>query len=163
MTPPTNPVQINRDRLAILADLILQSGNHKSFEDGACVMECVAYVAGEPFSDHPQCACPVLTSFCISLNDNWTEDDRQRLKPFVERLVGTRGGPEVELRRAMLIVEWTVTLFGRPTLPPPTPELRALLAQLAVQPLIDAQPEPPIAGYEYGEDCRLVAVTTEAP
>jgi hypothetical protein len=37
-----------------LAAISLLEGSHTSAEDGMCVMEAVAYVAGEPFSDHPR-------------------------------------------------------------------------------------------------------------
>lgn len=47
---------------------VLKHGSHKSFEDGACLMECVAFVAGEPHSDAPACASPVLTRFGVRLN-----------------------------------------------------------------------------------------------
>lgn len=46
----------------------LAEGSHKSIDDGACLMEAVAYVAGEKFSDHPECASKVLGAFGRSLN-----------------------------------------------------------------------------------------------
>lgn len=73
-------------------NIVLQKGSHNSSEEGMCVMEAVAYIAGEPHSDHPICACPVLTSFMIRINDSMTQDERQQLRPYVERLVGTRDG-----------------------------------------------------------------------
>ena len=60
---------IIEERLAELDKLVLDSGGHDSWEKGACVMEAVAYVAGEPFSDHPACASQVITDFLISWND----------------------------------------------------------------------------------------------
>jgi len=68
----------------------LDRGGHESWEKGACVMEAVAYVAGEPFSDHPACASPVITSFLISWNDSLPDDQRQMLKPYIPRIVGTK-------------------------------------------------------------------------
>jgi hypothetical protein len=41
-----------------LEGLVLLSGKHKE-NQGMCVMEAVAYVAGEPWSDNPACACPM--------------------------------------------------------------------------------------------------------
>ena len=32
----------------------LKSGAHRSIEDGACLLEAVAWLAGEPWSDHPE-------------------------------------------------------------------------------------------------------------
>src|SRR5690349_8379344 len=71
-------------------------------------MEVVAWVAGEPHSDHPACACPTLTRFCIALNDRMTDEERQLLKPFVVRLVSTRSTPEVERRRAFVLTDAAV-------------------------------------------------------
>ena len=33
----------------------LKSGSHHARDHGVCVMEAVAWVAGEPHSDHPLC------------------------------------------------------------------------------------------------------------
>ena len=43
---------------------VLKAGSHSppNGELTACVMEAVAYVAGEPWSDHPACASPVMVS-----------------------------------------------------------------------------------------------------
>ena len=43
--------------------LTLKAGQHSTFDDGACLLEAVSYIAGEPFSDHPKCVCPVLATF----------------------------------------------------------------------------------------------------
>ena len=56
----------------------------------ACVMEAVAYVAGEEWSDHPECASTVISAFLRSWNDSLSDEDRQMLKPLIPKLVGTR-------------------------------------------------------------------------
>ncbi len=83
----------------------LKKGNHYERGQGVCVMEAVAWVAGEPHSDHPQCACPVITSFMIKWNDRLLSDaERNRLlKPLVPLLVGTRSTREIEQRRLEMI------------------------------------------------------------
>lgn len=68
----------------------LRSGAGGSLENGLCYMETVALIAGEPITDHPQCACPVLTSFGVALNDNLPEDKRQELLPLAYKMAGTR-------------------------------------------------------------------------
>jgi len=73
-----------------LKEVELSAGKHSSFEKGACVMEMVSYIAAEPWSDRPRCACPVLTGYAIRVNDNSEHKERQRLMPFVVRLVNTR-------------------------------------------------------------------------
>ena len=86
----------------------LDKGSHASAADGMCFMEAVAYVAGEPFSDHPSCACPVIAAFCRNLNDALPDESRQALIPYVKKLVGTRSTPEVERRRAHIAADFAV-------------------------------------------------------
>lgn len=64
-------------------------GSHSTADDGLCLMEAVAYIAGEPHSDHPACASPVLSAIGRSLNDRFRDDERQLLVPLIPRLVGT--------------------------------------------------------------------------
>jgi hypothetical protein len=53
-----------------LDTLTLQKGAHDSPDAGMCVMEAVAYISGEPFSDHPACASPILSAFLRRWNDD---------------------------------------------------------------------------------------------
>ncbi len=69
-------------------------------------MEAVAYVAGEPWSDQPRCASTVITSFLISWNDSLDDSDRQMLKPYIPRLVGTRTTAADETARAWMLTDW---------------------------------------------------------
>jgi hypothetical protein len=102
-------MSVIEERLTYLEPLKLGRGSHFAPSNGlveACVMEAVAYVAGEPFSDHPACASPILTSFLISWNDAMNDDDRQMLKTFIPRLVGTRTGKRHEEVRAWMLTDW---------------------------------------------------------
>jgi hypothetical protein len=95
---------------ALLGTLTLRSGNHASREEGVCVMEAVAYVAGEPHSDHPKCASKVITAFLVSWNDAIpTDADRDRLlKPLIASVIGTADGAEMERRLAFMAIDWFV-------------------------------------------------------
>ena len=97
-----------RERLAALPPL--SAGAHEHVGEGACFMEAVSYVAGEPWSDTPACACPVLGTFMRAWNDHLpTEADRDRLlRPLVRCLVGSRSTPEIEARRSWLAMDWLV-------------------------------------------------------
>ena len=88
-----------------LETLTLEVGKHEA-DHTFCVMEAVAYVAGERWSDHPGCASPVLTSFAMGLNDRLPTEQRQLLKPFVLRLVDTKASREVEQKRAFMAADW---------------------------------------------------------
>jgi hypothetical protein len=93
----------------------LGSGGHKSIEDGACIMEMVAYLADEPWSDHPKCACPILTDFAMRLNDRWNDEERQLLKPFITRLISTKSTDEAQVARKRLI-RWRYVTVSFPLL-----------------------------------------------
>jgi hypothetical protein len=54
-------------------------------------MELASLRAGEPFSDHPRCVCPVIAAFMRAYNDRASHADRQRLVPYADRAIGTRG------------------------------------------------------------------------
>ena len=58
-------------------------------EQGVCLLEAVSYIAGEEFSDHPQCVSPVLGAYGRRLNDWLADEDRQKLKPFIPQMIGT--------------------------------------------------------------------------
>ena len=91
----------------------LKNGGHSGPTEGACVMEAVAYVAGEPWSDHPQCVSPVIGAFLRSWNDSLpTDADRDRLlKPLIPKIINTRSTPAVEEQRSYLALDWTIRTF----------------------------------------------------
>jgi len=97
------------ERLSEVLTTSLDSGGHKNISDGMCVMEAVAYVAGEPWSDHPACACPVISTFLRSWNDALPDEQRtDLLRPMIPLMVGTRSTPSVEQRRATMAADWLV-------------------------------------------------------
>jgi hypothetical protein len=86
-----------------LEDLKLKYGSHQSPSSGMCIMEASAYFAGEKHSDTPECVDPVIAAFLRGLNDRLGDEKRQLLKPFVLKVIGTRGTTEhEEIRRVML-------------------------------------------------------------
>ena len=57
------------ERLALVT--ALRYGAHKKNDNANwCAMEAVAYIAGEPWSDSPQCASPVIAAFMRAWNDS---------------------------------------------------------------------------------------------
>lgn len=101
-------IQINTDRLASISTLA--NGPHAENEQHMCAMEAVAYIAGEPWSDHPKCACPIISAFMRSWNDALPNDDERTrlLLPLIPKLVGTRSTPEIETRRATMAADWLI-------------------------------------------------------
>lgn len=101
MTQPTAPLDLDA--------IVLRNGGHTSPSDGLCLLEAVAYVAGERHTDQPACVDPALSAFGRSWNDGMrTDAEREQLKPYVLALVGTAGTPDDASRRAWLALDWSV-------------------------------------------------------
>ncbi len=84
----------------------LRRGSHPTRNDGMCAMEMVAWLAGEPHSDEPECACPVIAAFVRACNDTMGDAARSRcLRPLVPMLVNTRSTPAREAERGLLVVD----------------------------------------------------------
>jgi hypothetical protein len=69
----------------------LRFGPHTTRDKGMCAMEFVAWVADEPHSDKPKCVAADLQRFMVDLNDALDYDQRQMLKPYLGRCIGTKG------------------------------------------------------------------------
>src|SRR4051794_39044827 len=102
----TTAVKPDPKRLKELDEFHLDSGGHSSFEEGHCAMELVSYLAGETHSAQPACSSPVLTSFLIRLNDGLPDEARQKLKPYLPKVIGTRD--DQDEARAWLATDWTI-------------------------------------------------------
>jgi len=68
----------------------LEFGSHASPDDGVCVVELASLISGEDFSDRPDCVCEVIAAYLRSWNDRLGHAERQRLRPYADRVVGTR-------------------------------------------------------------------------
>ena len=67
----------------------LSAGAHKPGEGKACVMEYVSLLAGEEWSDTPECTYRPLAEAAQVVNDHLSDDDRHLLVPLIGRLFGT--------------------------------------------------------------------------
>jgi hypothetical protein len=93
-----------------IAEITLQPGSHNTREDGLCVMEAVAWLAGEKHSDMPKCASPVISQYCQVLNDAGPEF-RERLKPYIYKIIGTVS-PELDQARGFIAADYAVRVFA---------------------------------------------------
>src|SRR3712207_5780426 len=75
------------DRIKLVTGSIGDPGDGRM-----CLMSLVAFLAGEPHSDAPACASPVIQTFAVVVNDHMPRAARQRLKPFAPRIIGTADG-----------------------------------------------------------------------
>jgi hypothetical protein len=93
-----------------LATLHLDQGEHDTREEGVCLLEAVAWYAGEDHSDMPVCVSPVLRTFGTRLNDVLSDERRQELRPLIPRLVGTASDGLDEVRSYMAL-DWLVRTY----------------------------------------------------
>jgi hypothetical protein len=92
----------------------LSPGRHVRAEQGRCAMEWVAHMAGEAHSDRPECVSPIVGALARSWNDALDETTRQRLRPYLARMIGTAGdGGDDD--RAWRCADWLVRT-GAPAL-----------------------------------------------
>jgi hypothetical protein len=92
-------------------DLIyLGKGRHKSAANGMGTMEAVAWLAGEKHSDRPDCTCPVITAYVSRIADWASDEQRQQLRAFLPRLIGSRSAEHMA-PRAQYLTRQAVTMF----------------------------------------------------
>jgi hypothetical protein len=94
-----------------MSDYRLSHGKHDDPADGRCAMEWVAYLAGEPHTDQPVCVSPILRTYGIALNDAWDDEQRQKLRPYLARCIGTAGDGR-DKERAWLCVDWLIREYA---------------------------------------------------
>lgn len=104
---------MDRGRSSATDRVRLSPGRHGSPSEGACVVELASLLAGEDFSDRPECVCPVIGAFLRAWNDRAAYADRQRLRPYAERVIGSRASAEVTRQRRDLCLEWSGADLGR--------------------------------------------------
>jgi hypothetical protein len=81
---------------------VLSRGKHRRPRRGACFMELASYVAGEPWSDHPDCTHPALATLARDVNDYTSDEQRTRLAPLIPSVIGLTGtDPRIEVRIAL--------------------------------------------------------------
>ena len=86
-----------QELLHIHDDGVLKGGGHNEGRD-FCAMEFIAKIAGEPWTDKPQCVHFALAAYCRQLNDSTWPSDALRTKtmlPLLAEVFGTRDLPIV--------------------------------------------------------------------
>lgn len=104
----------------------LAAGAHDSGDGQACVMEYVSLLAGEEWSDRPDCTHPLLAHEARMVNDELGDRDRHVLVPLIGRLFGTTAdSPELTARLRLRQVAAVVRLLE----PATRPRVAGLLAR----------------------------------
>lgn len=149
-----------------LSDVRLGKGKHPhtsapTGDRDLCIMEAVAFMAGEKWGDRPNCASPEISGFLRLWQDEMSDEDRDRLLPasvWVPRLVRSRGDDAIELRRLGLMQDWLVRVYV-----PAWLDLVPSLAEHAAA--FRALPESPYIGGEFSsveEDAWYAAMQAAA-
>lgn len=117
-------MKVIAERLAQLPELELHQLNHKSFEEGHCAMELVAWLAGEEHSDNPECVSKLIAATMRSFNDSIeSQAERTRLlKPLLLETIGTR--PQ-DMEQALVLEKRRMGLGWRRLIKEILPELLA--------------------------------------
>lgn len=76
--------------IAVDAMPVLSAGRHRSPRRGACFMEYASFLAGERWSDAPECTDPVLAHLARLVNDLIPAGERSTLAPLIPSVVGLR-------------------------------------------------------------------------
>ena len=63
-------------------------------------------LAGESFTDEPQCVCPVIAEFLRTYNDQVDDERRQDLFEYAALVVHSRADVATERARANLCLDW---------------------------------------------------------
>jgi hypothetical protein len=106
-----------------LQNITLSKGGHGStFKGECCLIEaanratvCCAMlgrkfgVAQSFTDDHPSIS-PVVRAFGIAANDCATDEQRQRLVPYVKKVLGTKTSYADEQRRGWMATDWLVRM-----------------------------------------------------
>ena len=101
------PPPINHLRPEHLDRTNLSYSSHTHREDGVCLTEVVAWLAGEPHTDEPKTMCPTLTKIMKYWNDELNIPYRDpAIKHYAPRLIGTNLGPKAAELRANMAAEW---------------------------------------------------------
>jgi hypothetical protein len=72
---------------------VLSRGKHRNPSRGACFMEYTSVLAGEPFTDEPQCVDEGLAGVLRGANDRLSDTYRARLVALLGRAIGLTVGP----------------------------------------------------------------------
>jgi hypothetical protein len=100
--------------MADITIMQLTHGAHDTRQAGVCLLEAVAWLAGEKHTDAPACASPILAEYGRALNDAILPrrtDLEPRLRSLAPRLVGTAGRPDLDQRAGLMAADWLIRVY----------------------------------------------------
>lgn len=81
----------------------LEMGGHDTNRQ-VCLMEAVAFIAGEEHSDHPECVDTVISDVCITQNDNLDSKSRQELIEVIPYILNSKTNSGVVRQKRLRIL-----------------------------------------------------------
>lgn len=90
--------------IATLWNFDLCRGSTDHPRNGACLYDAANWILYGTVGDDPPSACPVIRAYAFRLNDLLPDDQRQRLKMFILRVIDNRD-PASEPARAAYLVQ----------------------------------------------------------
>ncbi len=90
--------------IATLWNFKLCRGSTDHPRHGACLYDAANWILYGTVGDDPPSACPVIRAYAFRLNDLLPDEQRQRLKMFILRVIDNRD-PEHEPARAAYLVQ----------------------------------------------------------
>lgn len=88
--------------------VFISKGSHHSPDQGLCLMELSAYIAGVRHSDGPPCVASLFAAALRRWNDRLDDAARQDLRRYATSVIGTAADRAVNARRAWLMADWAV-------------------------------------------------------
>ncbi len=81
---------------------VLSRGQHRTPRKGGCFMEFASFLAGEPWSDHPECTHPLLASLARDVNDHLSDASRGGIVGLIPDVIGLAGDdPRIDVTIAV--------------------------------------------------------------
>ncbi len=95
-------------RLEKVMAVPVHKGAGKNGIEDACIMQMTDWVYrnANHWTDKPTCVSPIITAFMIGWNDGMNDEDRQKLKPYIAKTIGTRTNPADERTRSYMTLDW---------------------------------------------------------
>lgn len=86
----------------------LTRGHSDDPRKGACAMDAISWFEYGELDDHPNCVCPSIAVLVRVMNDNLNDKNRQKLIPYLPKLINTNQDSSVMLKRKLLLIKYSI-------------------------------------------------------
>ena len=87
-------------------ELTIGASDHP--RNGACLLSAISWLVYADLDDHPPCVSEVIAELARNINDLLPDDERQELKEYIPRLVGTADDSVVEDERVLFLNRYII-------------------------------------------------------